>query len=75
MKPKPLYAGEVLESYCNGYFGSSAFGRKEVVAFGWNWLLCRVYGYDTENHLEVAEFQSNDKMMQLVQDWRDDHNE
>jgi hypothetical protein len=66
---KPLYIGEVIDNYCNGHFGSSAFGRKEVVAFGYNWLLCRVYGYDS-SYLQVAEFTSQDEMIKYITEWR-----
>lgn len=68
---KPLRVGEVIDNYCNGYFGSRAFGSKKVVAFGWNWLLVRVESdFDSDSYLAVAEFDNFNQMMELVEEWR-----
>jgi hypothetical protein len=60
-----LKVGMEIESFCEGSFGRDGYGPHVVVAWGWNWLLVRV----NNKYLDVAEFDSNQEMMESIQRW------
>ena len=42
-----LMVGDLLEGFCNGYFGRDFYGLKRVEAVGADWVVVR----DEEDHL------------------------
>lgn len=47
-----LMVGQVLKSYCNGYFGRD-FYRGRIEAVGWDWAVARS---DLSGHPALADF-------------------
>ena len=47
-----LMVGQVLKSYCNGYFGRDFYGGR-IEAVGWDWAVARS---DLSGHPAFADF-------------------
>lgn len=65
--------GKVLKGYCNGYFGSS-YGDKRIILQGSdNNDLPWIVALDKNGCPVVAEFTSQEEMLDYVAIWENDH--
>jgi hypothetical protein len=44
MTDAPLRVGDVLDGFCDGWFGRDSYGKKYVEAIGADWVVCRENG-------------------------------
>lgn len=70
--PSGLWVGNILEGFCNGYFGRDSYGRKRIEAVGPDWIVVREAegSYNHPNgYPNMAQFDSHEQMHQLVEEW------
>lgn len=70
-----IAVGQVLNSYCQGYFGRDFFGGR-VEAVGWDWIVARSRrGYPAIAYLEggiAAHADEIAKWNEYEKEWDDD---
>ena len=67
------FVGVTLYGFCNGFFGSSCYEDKIVVAQGDDWVVAK-YSYGGNTYPVLAHFYGNwkDEMETLLLKWMND---
>lgn len=61
-----IRVGELLNGYCNGYFGRDSYEDKRIEAVGYDWVVAR----GTQSHRPLlATFDSNAEMEVCMNGW------
>ena len=65
---KDDFVGVTLSGFCGGYFGSSSYGDKLIIANGDNWVVT----YNEREGKRFASFPSREQMIEIIEEYSEE---